>query len=127
MEIQVVTNIVIAVFGALIGLLLMVIGYFLVRLITQVDNTSKIVGNLAIAVDKLTAVIEAIQKESAIRYTELQNRLDEQHIEIEMLRTSRHKMLGYITAIKLQGQIKNGWEFKSSEWELPGIVPEDKK
>lgn len=122
MEIQTVTNILIAVVGSVLGLMVLVIGYFMSRLISQMDYTSQCVNKLTSVVDKLNITIESIQIESATRYGELQKRLDEQHMEIEMLRTSRHKLISYMSAMRLQGELKNGWNFKT-EWELPGVVP----
>lgn len=126
MELQTITNILIALVGATLGLLVFVAKYSMGRLITQIDYTSQCVNRLTQVVDKLNITIEGIQIESATRYGELQKRLDEHHVEIEMLRDSRHKMIGYITNMRLQGQLKNGWDFKS-EWELPGVFPIEKE
>lgn len=75
--------------------------------------------------DKLNLTLQMVEKESIGRFQEIDKRIEHHHAEIEMLRTSRHRMLGYITAIRLQAQLK-GWEFKGKEWDLPG-VPVDRE
>ncbi len=101
--------------GVAVSLLLTIIGYFLIRLIAQVDLTSKAVNHLSGAVEKLSFIVGNFEKEATQRHETVQNRFHEFHEQMEKVRDRIHTVTGYITAMRMQGELKNGWKF-TKEW-----------
>lgn len=93
--------------------LLVIIGFFLVRLITQVDTTSKSVDRLSHTLEKLNTLMQGFEKEATQRHETIQQRFGEFHEEMEMARNRIHTLFSWVTAIRLQGELKNGWSFKN--------------
>lgn len=97
--------------GTVISLLLVIIGYFLVRLIAQVDSTSRSVDNLSQAIGKISGIVEGFEKEATQRHQIIQQRFSEFHEEIELVRARVHDLYNRVTSIQLQGELKSGWKF----------------
>lgn len=102
--------------SAITNVFLAAIGYFLIRLIKQVDQTSQELGNLSKMVGKWTATIEKLESEAIIRHDDVSVRLNEQHEAIEECRRRTHKLISILQAIRLQGE-KLGMSFHS-DWSL---------
>ncbi len=90
-------------------ILMGVIAFFLVRLIKQVDESSKSVRDLSNAVGKLNITVEHVQEQRQIESKQFQEMLREHHEEIEMLRERTHDLGNDMTFVLLEGQVKNGW------------------
>lgn len=114
-------EILISALGASVSILLMIIGFFLTRLVKQVDKTSESIDHFSEVLSNINLTIGRIELESKTRSDTFSEMLKLHNKEIEMLRDRTHDLSTYITAIKLQGELKNGWVF-SKPWKLSGLT-----
>lgn len=118
------TTILVGIFGFLVCALFAVVAWFVVKSYEAVDKNmgehSKAISDLVLSVKDLSGVIKEVQKEFSQKHDGVDRILSEHHLEIEMLRQSRHDIGNWITKICVQGQIKCNWEF-ASDFHLAGV------
>lgn len=140
MTIETITMIVVSVMGALVTGLFGVVAYFYVhtkgidreekikletnlkiqtdKLERNIEKQTDSLNALAKSVADLSYIIKSIKDHVDIKTTSVDRTLSEHWAEIELLRDSRHQMANWISAMRMQGEAKNGWTFRK-DWELP--------
>lgn len=135
MEASMLSNIVIGVVGFFLVSLSSVVAWFAVKSYADIDKNmerhsksitdlaekhSDSISKLADSVKDLAGIIRSVQSEFSLRHSGMEQIQKDHHEEIEMLRKRTHDIGNWVQKIVLQGQIKNGWEFKS-EFSLSGV------
>lgn len=124
MTIQNIAIIVIPILGGVISILLGLISFFAVRSYNSIDGNmtkhSDSIGQLALSIKDLAGIIKSLEMQFVATHADTERALKELREEIELCRTRTHQQASHITALRLQGELKNGWKF-SKEWETPGL------
>src|SRR5688572_33389222 len=107
------TSIIVASYATFIMALYAIAKWSVTRVVHQLDSLTQSVQGLTFEV----RTIKDGQVTDRQKQTDHEKKIDK---EIEMLRTRDHRLLGYLQAMRLQGQVKSGWSF-SSDWSMVGM------
>jgi hypothetical protein len=137
MSTGVIVSIITGGFGFLIVTLIGIVGFFISRSYDAADKANDSMGRimdkhadslgkLALSIQELSGIIKSLEAQFMASSSNTERVLREHYIEIELVRNRTHRLINYITALRLQGELKNGWKF-ASNWDFPGVTIEEKE
>lgn len=102
----------------LVGILLTIIGFFLVGLIKRVEQNNENLNKFCTKLEVLVENIKTVQADATRSNLAIEKAIDRQEKAIELIRARIHYLMNKITAIKLKLEL-SGIHLSSEGWDPP--------